>query len=107
MDGPIHQYQPEEDAIRQEFLEALGFRVLRFTNEKVMDDLDEVLSEIRTALDPSPILPENGDTGKTPPSTFLLHGVTGSGKTEIYLRAIERVLQQGTTGYFPGSRNRL
>ncbi len=26
---------------------------------------------------------------------FLLHGVTGSGKTEIYLRAIEEVIQQG------------
>jgi primosomal protein N' (replication factor Y) len=26
---------------------------------------------------------------------FLIHGVTGSGKTEIYLRAIEEVLKQG------------
>jgi primosomal protein N' (replication factor Y) len=26
---------------------------------------------------------------------FLLHGVTGSGKTEIYLRAIEEVIKQG------------
>ncbi|MDR2355287.1 MAG: primosomal protein N' [Clostridiales Family XIII bacterium] len=29
--------------------------------------------------------------------TFLVHGVTGSGKTEIYLRAAERTLERGRT----------
>jgi primosomal protein N' (replication factor Y) len=31
---------------------------------------------------------------------FLLHGVTGSGKTEIYLRAIEQTLAQGRQAFF-------
>ena len=31
---------------------------------------------------------------------YLLHGVTGSGKTEIYLRAIEAVLAQGRSAIF-------
>jgi len=34
-------------------------------------------------------------TFSSQPSTFLLHGVTGSGKTEIYLQAIEHALEQG------------
>lgn len=33
-------------------------------------------------------------------SAFLLHGVTGSGKTEIYLRAIELALAQGRQAIF-------
>jgi len=33
-------------------------------------------------------------------SRFLIHGVTGSGKTEIYLRAIEQTLAQGRQAIF-------
>jgi primosomal protein N' (replication factor Y) len=34
-------------------------------------------------------------TRKNSPHTFLLHGVTGSGKTEIYLQALAHALEQG------------
>src|SRR5690606_28713297 len=33
--------------------------------------------------------------GEGMPRPILLHGVTGSGKTELYLRAVEEVIRQG------------
>ena len=51
VDGPVHQYTPEEDAIRQAFLENAGMRVLRFTNEQVQPNVESVLAEIGSALE--------------------------------------------------------
>jgi primosomal protein N' (replication factor Y) (superfamily II helicase) len=50
-----------------------------------------VWQPISAALD---ALREEGQ-GPAAPHTFLLHGVTGSGKTEIYLRAVARTLRLG------------
>jgi len=58
VDGPIHQYTPEEDAIRQEFLEAHGLRVLRFRNGEVLGSIGSVLDAIIAALGDS----AGGDT---------------------------------------------
>lgn len=38
----------------------------------------------------------NEAIAKHKPSTFVLHGVTGSGKTEVYIRAIESVVAKGS-----------
>jgi very-short-patch-repair endonuclease len=46
VDGEIHQYTQAEDMIRQEFLESLGLRVLRFKNEDVLVGIDGVLEEV-------------------------------------------------------------
>jgi primosomal protein N' (replication factor Y) (superfamily II helicase) len=37
-------------------------------------------------------------TRRSPLATFLLHGVTGSGKTEIYMRALAEIIAQGKQG---------
>lgn len=50
VDGPIHEYTPAEDAIRQEFLEGLGLRVLRFTNDAVFSTADDVVRQICEAI---------------------------------------------------------
>lgn len=52
VDGAYHftDNQMEHDAYRTEELERFGFRVLRFTNEEVINNTEKVLKTIKTAL---------------------------------------------------------
>jgi very-short-patch-repair endonuclease len=50
VDGDIHLYRPEEDKARQEYLESLGFRVMRFSNEIILNKVKEVLKQIEYSL---------------------------------------------------------
>ncbi len=47
VDGEVHLDQKHYDDARTERLTQYGYKVLRFTNEQVMNHLPEVLAEIR------------------------------------------------------------
>jgi very-short-patch-repair endonuclease len=46
VDGGIHAYQRKYDTERQQLLEQEGFRVIRFRNDQVLDDLSGTLLTI-------------------------------------------------------------
>src|SRR4030043_637038 len=50
IDGPIHQYKPEEDLVRQEYLESCNLKVLRFTNDAVLNNVGKVIKQIEINL---------------------------------------------------------
>ena len=51
LDGSQHLEQVEYDVERTAFLESKGYKVLRFWNNEVMDNIDLVLNVIWDALD--------------------------------------------------------
>jgi very-short-patch-repair endonuclease len=56
VDGDVHAFQVEQDRHRQAELEALGYTVLRFTNEQVLKEFDAVVGEIVRCCEQSPSL---------------------------------------------------
>jgi very-short-patch-repair endonuclease len=46
LDGPIHENQHEHDKKRDIALTELGFRIVRFANREVIENLKEVLNRI-------------------------------------------------------------
>lgn len=57
LDGHHHSLPPvsEDDAIRTEYLNEEGYRVIRFTNEQVLQNLEETLTKIQEALQAPPL----------------------------------------------------
>ena len=63
VDGGQHAAQIDRDARRTRFLEAHGYRVLRFWNNEVLANIDAVLEVIHGAIlaTPTPTPPHKGE----------------------------------------------
>ncbi len=63
IDGLIHQLPEniETDAVRTAWLEEKGFELIRFTNEAILYQTDEVLNLILTTLKEQPSIKENNN----------------------------------------------
>ena len=63
VDGSQHALAKQRDDVRTHFLNGEGYRVLRFWNNEVMNNIDGVLAVIAAAL-PSPLVGEGGPQGR-------------------------------------------
>lgn len=63
---------------------------------RVWTHIQRTMGDGRQAPADGPVARERPAVGERP-AAFLLHGVTGSGKTEIYLRAVDQALARGQT----------
>ena len=61
IDGGYHftEKKQTDDAVRTDWLVQQGYKVIRFTNEQVLCDTDNVINEVKVTLSSSPCLGEN------------------------------------------------
>jgi very-short-patch-repair endonuclease len=50
VDGPTHADTRAQDTLRQDILESMGLRILRFSNDDVLHHMEDVLASIRKEL---------------------------------------------------------
>ena len=98
VDGGYHNdsEQKKADELRTEFLEKTGFKVLRFTNEQVLQDTDKTIEEIKANLK---ALSPAGRAGEGLPSftIFTTRADTIFGVTFMVLAPESELVDQLTT----------
>ena len=84
VDGATHSTaaEIERDRMRTDYLEADGFRILRFQNDEILNGMDEVLTIIRSALAHVPSPPPSLRDG-SPSSPASGRGHEGSSSSPV------------------------
>ena len=54
IDGGVHINRREHDEARQNIVEGKGIKILRFKNDEVTGNIEEVLKKIKRSIVPSP-----------------------------------------------------
>ena len=98
VDGEYHSL-PEvkiSDSERTEILNELGYKVIRFTNEEVLNDIDRVLSEIQNTLNTLP-LGEGWGGASLFPADFIAEGVDQTRGWFFTLHAIATMIDESVS----------
>ena len=87
LDGGQHATQVSRDANRTKFLESKGYRVLRFWNNDVLQNVDGVLEVIQSAIlttpTPNPSPQGGGESTASPPTPP--HRKRGEGRNDAMI----------------------
>ncbi|EPR08849.1 hypothetical protein M527_08945 [Sphingobium indicum IP26] len=64
LDGESHDHSVQYDSRRDDYCRSRGYRILRFSNADVMENLEGVVSHVRATLaqaHPQPLPPAGGE----------------------------------------------
>lgn len=90
IDGEVHDHLQERDSERTHILESQGFRVIRFSNNRVLEDTHSVIDEIKNEL-VREVLPLGEDLGGV--SVFITRADTLFGVTYVVLAPEHQLVQ--------------
>lgn len=97
VDGDDHATREQQDARRTRFLETEGYRVIRFSNRDVIENIDGVVAAVTQALTQKAPLMDGPLTLPLPAAAgpSLSHKGRGKAVSRVLFEHVDRVLRRG------------